>query len=120
MPASAGKRVLGGNLYSGAGITSLAITIYHLTRQPDLSGWARSVDFSTSFERAGPRSGSIRRTARGPGRTQGMAGGSMQNVIRNLRKLVGPPPADETSDAQLLERFALHRDEAAFEALVQR
>ncbi len=48
-----------------------------------------------------------------------MAGGQLGTLLHYLRKLGGPPRA-LAPDAQLLERFALHRDEAAFEALVQR
>jgi RNA polymerase sigma factor (sigma-70 family) len=37
-----------------------------------------------------------------------------------LRNLVGAPSAEEAPDALLLERFAVHGDEAAFEMLVRR
>src|SRR5437588_524309 len=39
-------------------------------------------------------------------------------LLRSLRRLAPPPAAD--ADAALLERFALLRDEAAFEAIVRR
>src|SRR5262249_51812413 len=41
-------------------------------------------------------------------------------VLRHLRSLVGTSPDDGTSDGQLLERFATHGEEEAFEALVRR
>src|SRR5262245_5557108 len=49
-----------------------------------------------------------------------MAGGPIATVLQYLRSFVGGPPAEDTSDAELLERFARHADEAAFEALVRR
>jgi serpin B len=41
-------------------------------------------------------------------------------VLRHLRRAAHPPGADAPSDGQLLERFACRRDEAAFEALLER
>jgi RNA polymerase sigma factor (sigma-70 family) len=41
-------------------------------------------------------------------------------VLRHIRQLVGPEQAGELSDAQLLERFAARREEAAFAVLLQR
>jgi RNA polymerase sigma factor (sigma-70 family) len=41
-------------------------------------------------------------------------------VLRHIRGLVDPQAAPGPSDAQLLERFARHREEAAFTALVRR
>jgi RNA polymerase sigma factor (sigma-70 family) len=49
-----------------------------------------------------------------------MAGGPITSVLQFLRNFVGPVAARDTSDAQLLERFAAGGDEAAFAALVQR
>src|SRR5262249_24070680 len=49
-----------------------------------------------------------------------MTGGPIATVLQYLRNFVDRPLAEDTSDAQLLERFALHSDEAAFEALVRR
>jgi RNA polymerase sigma factor (sigma-70 family) len=40
-------------------------------------------------------------------------------VLRQIRKLIGPAAVD-VSDAELLERFATRREEAAFEALLER
>ncbi len=41
-------------------------------------------------------------------------------VLQHLRRLAGPPPDAQPSDAQLLECFTAQRDEAAFAALVRR
>ncbi len=41
-------------------------------------------------------------------------------VLQHLRRLAGPPPSAQPADAQLLERFTVQRDEAAFAALVRR
>jgi RNA polymerase sigma factor (sigma-70 family) len=48
-----------------------------------------------------------------------MARGQLGTLLHYLRNLSGPAPS-EAPDVQLLERFAAHRDEAAFEALVRR
>jgi RNA polymerase sigma factor (sigma-70 family) len=48
-----------------------------------------------------------------------MAAGHLGRILRHLRRAV-PTPADGVPDEQLLERFAVRRDEAAFEALVRR
>jgi RNA polymerase sigma factor (sigma-70 family) len=45
---------------------------------------------------------------------------SLPPVLRHIRKLVGAPPADDSDDARLLERFALRHEEDAFEALLER
>lgn len=49
-----------------------------------------------------------------------MAAGPLDTLMRQIRSLVGGPAPSGTTDGQLLERFALHQDAAAFEALVQR
>jgi RNA polymerase sigma factor (sigma-70 family) len=41
-------------------------------------------------------------------------------VLDQVRRLIGPRSSDDRADAQLLERFSVHGDEAAYEALVQR
>lgn len=41
-------------------------------------------------------------------------------ILRHIHKLVGNEAIEQLSDAQLLQRFALRRDEAAFAGLVQR
>src|SRR5437868_6192955 len=41
-------------------------------------------------------------------------------VLRHLHRLLGTTPLDEPTDGQLLDRFAAHRDEAAFEELLRR
>jgi RNA polymerase sigma factor (sigma-70 family) len=48
-----------------------------------------------------------------------MDGGKVRSVIRSLRRAVSPCAAGLT-DADLLRRWAVHRDEAAFEALLWR
>ena len=40
-------------------------------------------------------------------------------LLRHVRRLLGSQP-DATADGTLLERFALHADDAAFAALVHR
>jgi RNA polymerase sigma factor (sigma-70 family) len=49
-----------------------------------------------------------------------MSTASLRTLGRHLRRVVGPPNARGVTDAQLLERFATQRDEAAFELLVWR
>jgi RNA polymerase sigma factor (sigma-70 family) len=49
-----------------------------------------------------------------------MATGQLSTVLRHLHRLAGATGAAEASDAQLLERFAARRDEAALTALVHR
>lgn len=49
-----------------------------------------------------------------------MARGPIYTLMGWLRKSVGQSAAHDLSDAALLERFALHRDKAAFEVLLQR
>src|ERR1019366_565713 len=44
----------------------------------------------------------------------------MSTVIQHLRKTIGLQDEAGLTDAQLLERFIAHRDEAAFAALVRR
>ena len=41
-------------------------------------------------------------------------------VLHGIRRMLGLDPADRSVDAQLLDRFALTRDESAFAALVER
>ena len=45
---------------------------------------------------------------------------SLTPLLRYLRKITAVPGSDETGDPQLLARFILHRDEAAFAELVNR
>ena len=49
-----------------------------------------------------------------------MTGGHMQALVRLIRKVAGHGGLDGVTDAQLLVRFALERDDNAFAALVQR
>jgi RNA polymerase sigma factor (sigma-70 family) len=49
-----------------------------------------------------------------------MAGVTHNTVLLRLRQLVGAGQTARQSDAQLLEQFARHRDQAAFAALVRR
>src|SRR5262245_5094016 len=49
-----------------------------------------------------------------------MADGPTSPVLRHLHKLLGAHEADDLGDGDLLERFALPRDETAFAALVRR
>jgi RNA polymerase sigma factor (sigma-70 family) len=49
-----------------------------------------------------------------------MAGGPLQGLLQHLRRALAPGDDPGLSDAQLLERFAASRDEAAFELLVWR
>jgi RNA polymerase sigma factor (sigma-70 family) len=49
-----------------------------------------------------------------------MARRSLSLVLRHLRTVVGGQPGTATTDADLVERFAVQRDEAAFELLVWR
>jgi RNA polymerase sigma factor (sigma-70 family) len=49
-----------------------------------------------------------------------MATASLDSVLHHLRRLAGTPRSGEPTDAQLLQRFAQKRDEAAFALLVQR
>src|SRR5947209_957118 len=49
-----------------------------------------------------------------------MVGGQLGTLLRRLRRLAGPNGAGGLSDAQLLQRWADGRDEAAFELLVWR
>jgi RNA polymerase sigma factor (sigma-70 family) len=49
-----------------------------------------------------------------------MANGRLAPVIRHLRRMVRPAAGEGISDAQLLERFAVQGDEAAFELLMWR
>jgi DNA-directed RNA polymerase specialized sigma24 family protein len=49
-----------------------------------------------------------------------MAGGRIHNLIRYLRGAAAPADGPAVTDAQLLERFAATRDEAAFELLARR
>jgi RNA polymerase sigma factor (sigma-70 family) len=49
-----------------------------------------------------------------------MPNGALTPLLRYLRKITAPEDSGETTDRQLLARFILHRDEAAFADLVQR
>lgn len=49
-----------------------------------------------------------------------MQASTLQGVLEHLRKLTNPARARDLSDAELLERFRLRREEAAFTLLVQR
>src|SRR6516225_7344650 len=49
-----------------------------------------------------------------------MASAPADLILGHIRKLVAAERDDQQSDAQLLERFAGQRDEAAFAALVRR
>src|SRR4051794_13754737 len=49
-----------------------------------------------------------------------MPAGQLSTVIHYLRKVVGVPGGGEAADGELLARFARHRDEDAFAALVRR
>src|SRR2546421_12670117 len=49
-----------------------------------------------------------------------MATGQLSSVVRYLRKVTARQLASSSTDATLLERFVSQRDEAAFEALVNR
>src|SRR5262245_13479001 len=49
-----------------------------------------------------------------------MANGSMENVLRHIRALAGERLATDADDGQLLERFAVRQEPAAFNALLGR
>src|SRR6516164_798417 len=49
-----------------------------------------------------------------------MAKGRLTPILRHIHRLAGVESPDELSDGQLLERFVLRHEEAAFELLVQR
>jgi RNA polymerase sigma factor (sigma-70 family) len=49
-----------------------------------------------------------------------MAGGSLNIVLRHLRRLAATPGTEELTDRRLLQRFAAQKDEAAFAELVRR
>jgi RNA polymerase sigma factor (sigma-70 family) len=53
-------------------------------------------------------------------REHDMAGGRIYNLIRFLYRTTAPGEGPDMPDAQLLERFAVTRDEAAFELLARR
>jgi RNA polymerase sigma factor (sigma-70 family) len=44
----------------------------------------------------------------------------LESVVRHVRRLAGQPRHHDVSDAQLLQRFAAHREEGAFAVLVER
>jgi RNA polymerase sigma-70 factor (ECF subfamily) len=46
--------------------------------------------------------------------------GNASTILRHIRQLVGAPAERELSDSELLRRFVVQRDEAAFTALVER
>src|SRR5262249_51099109 len=54
------------------------------------------------------------------GRARLMAGGSLNIVLRHLRRLAATSGAEELTDRRLLQRFAAQKDEAAFAELVRR
>lgn len=49
-----------------------------------------------------------------------MSGPRLYRIVRGLSAHLGTETADAATDAQLVERFVLNRDEAAFAALVER
>src|SRR5262245_36421124 len=49
-----------------------------------------------------------------------MPNGPMNNVLRQIRRLVARPGAGAQADEDLLERFIVHHEEEAFGALVRR
>ena len=49
-----------------------------------------------------------------------MSSAQVGAVLRHIRKLAAGRREEELPDGQLLERFAAHRDEAAFAALLKR
>src|SRR5438045_4525997 len=49
-----------------------------------------------------------------------MPGGSLRKVLTRLQEAVRPVGAAPASDAHLLERWAVQRDEAAFELILRR
>ncbi|MCI0462615.1 MAG: sigma-70 family RNA polymerase sigma factor [Gemmataceae bacterium] len=49
-----------------------------------------------------------------------MAAGPLSNVIRHLQRVAAHHPGEGPTDSELLERFAVARDEGAFELLVWR
>src|SRR5262249_3089900 len=49
-----------------------------------------------------------------------MASGQLGSLLRHICRLIGPAPAADVPDGQLLEQFRLNQDEAAFSSLVQR
>jgi RNA polymerase sigma factor (sigma-70 family) len=49
-----------------------------------------------------------------------MGSGQLSSVMRHIRKLAGMPGSRNQTDGQLLERFTVAQDEAAFETLLQR
>src|SRR4051794_23983782 len=53
-----------------------------------------------------------------------MAGEPLRNVLLHVRRVAGPPPCGQPPagllDEDLLARFAVARDEAAFELLLRR
>src|SRR5437660_592057 len=53
-------------------------------------------------------------------RTDTMTSARAGIVLQHIQRLGGTPRAAGPPDAQLLERFTTHRDEAAFAALVRR
>jgi RNA polymerase sigma factor (sigma-70 family) len=49
-----------------------------------------------------------------------MVGGQQNPVMRYLRRLAGAPPGGDPSDEELLRRFAIQHDEAAFTAILEK
>ena len=58
--------------------------------------------------------------ARHVGHETPMPGEALERVLRYLRHAAETHAARDLTDAELLERFRAHRDEAAFTLLVQR
>src|SRR5262245_32321251 len=89
-------------------------------RSPRLCGWPDLISEARRKSRVGRPAlrhiGVASPTPRG-GR---MAAPTLTRVVRQLRAAAPPPPADETSDRELLERYLRRKDEAAFAGLVRR
>ena len=49
-----------------------------------------------------------------------MVSGRQNPVVRYLRRLAGAPPGGNSSDEELLHRFARHRDEDALTIIVEK
>jgi RNA polymerase sigma factor (sigma-70 family) len=68
----------------------------------------------------GRLSGTTRRKKAVRRRAALMPSGPLTDLLWHVRRFVGARGAGDLTDRQLLERFASHQDESAFEALVQR
>jgi hypothetical protein len=49
-----------------------------------------------------------------------MTYGPLSEILRHIRRIALTAEAANTDDGRLLERFIVHRDEPAFEALLRR